>query len=554
MRYLSSENPYIWVRFNTGDTVNISIYKASDDSLVVNNASMSELSSTGYFKYLFNPTDPTEITEYFYIASTDDEEQAGTVTLGGYPDEILEDTNRIAYLTSGSAATNIVPNGCVVTTGTETNDYTDVAKLDGVLHTITNVGGNIDFYYTFDLGANGVPVVIEWEGFANNNNDNFTIYAYNWVNSEWDEIGNFIGVNGSNIITTFFSLTIAHVGTSADQGKVHTRCTSSNGASISADRLLCSYATVYQSVGYASGAIWVDTNITNENTVSYIDGVADNPVSTVNAALTLSTQLNIKSFMVNNGSDVTLCCTCDNFTVNGYEWNLDLSGQSCAHASFSGARVVGVCTGNDTVFRDCSLASETHSMSADDMGAYNCALSGDIIITSAAGFYLDNCFSSMSGLNIPSIDFGGVVGNTSLKIRHYSGGIEIKNMGVSGTDNLSLEGDGQLIINANCTGGTITIRGNFTIVDNVSGGFQGTIIDDARFDQTQIADAIETSVIEGSLTQIELQRIILSAVSGLCSGGSSTNIKFRDLADTKDRIDATVDLVGNRSSVTLDGS
>lgn len=86
MRYLESENPYIWSRFTTGDTVTITIYKASDDSVIVNAAAMSELASTGYFKYQFNPS-PSSLTEYFYITTNGIEEHAGKIILGGYPND-----------------------------------------------------------------------------------------------------------------------------------------------------------------------------------------------------------------------------------------------------------------------------------------------------------------------------------------------------------------------------------------------------------------------------------------------------------------------------------
>jgi hypothetical protein len=69
---------------------------------------------------------------------------------------------------------------------------------------------------------------------------------------------------------------------------------------------------------------------------------------------------------------------------------------------------------------------------------------------------------------------------------------------------MSLEGDGQLIFNSSCSnadaGDVIAIRGNFTITDNVGGGWGGTISDEARFDQTQILDAVidDATRIDGS--------------------------------------------------------
>ena len=67
-------------------------------------------------------------------------------------------------------------------------------------------------------------------------------------------------------------------------------------------------------------------------------------------------------------------------------------------------------------------------------------------------------------------------------------------------------------------------------------------------------DAILDEVIEGSMTMREALRIYLSALAGKSSGGGTSTITFRDLADSKNRISATVDADGNRTAVTLDGS
>ena len=67
-------------------------------------------------------------------------------------------------------------------------------------------------------------------------------------------------------------------------------------------------------------------------------------------------------------------------------------------------------------------------------------------------------------------------------------------------------------------------------------------------------DAIVDEVIEGSLTLRQAVRLFLSALAGKSSGGGTTTINFRDLADTKNRITATVDSNGNRTAVTLDAT
>ena len=68
------------------------------------------------------------------------------------------------------------------------------------------------------------------------------------------------------------------------------------------------------------------------------------------------------------------------------------------------------------------------------------------------------------------------------------------------------------------------------------------------------ATQVWQNVIEGSMTAEQMMRVLISAMAGKASGLEGTNAKYRDLNDAKDRIDATVDEHGNRSSVTLDGS
>lgn len=71
-------------------------------------------------------------------------------------------------------------------------------------------------------------------------------------------------------------------------------------------------------------------------------------------------------------------------------------------------------------------------------------------------------------------------------------------------------------------------------------------------DNAAIAAAVMASVVEGTLTLGQAQRLFLAALAGKASGGGTTEVTFRDTADSKDRIVATVDANGNRTAVTLD--
>jgi len=63
---------------------------------------------------------------------------------------------------------------------------------------------------------------------------------------------------------------------------------------------------------------------------------------------------------------------------------------------------------------------------------------------------------------------------------------------------------------------------------------------------------IRIETVEGTMTLPKVLRILLAALSGKLSGGGTTTVKFRDLADSKDRIEATVDAYGNRTAIELD--
>lgn len=69
---------------------------------------------------------------------------------------------------------------------------------------------------------------------------------------------------------------------------------------------------------------------------------------------------------------------------------------------------------------------------------------------------------------------------------------------------------------------------------------------------TAAVDAILDEVVEGSTTMRQMLRGFASALLGKASGLNTATAKYRDLADTKDRISGTVDVDGNRAAVTLD--
>jgi len=101
---------------------------------------------------------------------------------------------------------------------------------------------------------------------------------------------------------------------------------------------------------------------------------------------------------------------------------------------------------------------------------------------------------------------------------------------------------------------TISSRSILAQADIISDAtpFAGANIDAAISSRSSYTPASDT--LEGALTYDEVFRIVLSALAGLVSGGGTTTLRFRDYADSKDRIVATVTAQGNRTVITLDGS
>lgn len=163
-------------------------------------------------------------------------------------------------------------------------------------------------------------------------------------------------------------------------------------------------------------------------------------------------------------------------------------------------------------------------------------------ITAASGFEVGKDYNILTKATVNSVsgnktDFFGVksgvvVVGTNNDKTGYSG--VVTNNVVVGT-NLDKTA-------YNVTSGTLNYVGTANVV-------VGSVVLTAN-----TIDDILDEVVEGTLTMRQMLRIFLSKLAGEASGGGSTTINFRDNADSKNRISMTVDVNGNRSAVTLDGS
>ncbi len=290
-------------------------------------------------------------------------------------------------------------------------------------------------------------------------------------------------------------------------------------------------------VGYEDGRIWIDTVGGAAGTTLHVNGTKENPVLTLADALTLAAAHGPgRRFHVAPGSSITLTANSDNHDFTGRRYVVALGGQSVSAAVFRNAWV----TGNDDGTNSVATAYINCLMQANSLGVHQfvkCGIAvGDMVITQAGLCDWVMCRSRVAGTNTPGLDLGAAIGNSSINIRGWHGGLEFKNVGVTGTDNISLEGDGQFIINANCAGGTIAVRGNFKKTDNVVGGFVaggGVLSEDARFSLTGVVAARMAEQTDG----VSLTDILTAGMAVLCGkavpAGSDVAFKERDGTTTK---------------------
>jgi len=417
---------------------------------------------------------------------------------------------QVGGISVGSSSISIQAESYVLTTGVQSSGtFADTATVDDVHHEHTDTAGVIDLYYQFDVTGNGTASSAQIDLRINGANDSITVYAFDWDGATWDQIDFLAGTNGSIDSVLSPDLLIRHTGTGANLGKVRIRFeeTGLTTATLLIDRIITSYAVVSQSVGYADGAIWVDTGNGTAGTVPFVNGVADNAVLTWADALTLSGLVGLTRFRFVNGSAIALTGVSDNYALVGDNWSLALGGQDINGIFVQGANsVTGVGANGGTLprFQSCLMGDVT----LPPVELLACCLSGDFIASAVGDYHFIRCHSLVAGSATPSFDFGAANANQNVNFRGYAGGIEFKNMGQLGTDTVSLEGHGQYVLNANCTGGTMRVSGHFDKTDNSGGAV--VLTETARYDQDQISRAagvIRNNTAQGSGTgnnQIQL--------------------------------------------------
>jgi hypothetical protein len=380
--------------------------------------------------------------------------------------------DQVANLSTGSAAISTVASSGSITTGENPiGDYTDTFTRDGIYNSVdeVNATGNMEIEYQFNVGGNGVAVNVVMFGRLSGNGDILAVQAWNWTLNAgaggWEQIGTLI--NDSVDTEHQYNLNVGHTGTGANAGDVRIRGFEGAGGLSSVtlylDQVYIAYSIVAQSVGYANGAIWVDTLHGVSGVEPYVNGTADNPVSLWSDALSLSVSLGIHRFQTSSGSEITLTANSDYYEIIGIGSKLHLGGQNCSGARFLGLIVDGICTGTNPYFKECQIDTATLPPCRWDRCGFT-----DVVTAGASGHFFNiDGFSQVAGANSPEFNFNSL-GNINLCQRRFGGGT--KYSGLLATDTISAEATVGGTLTINGTGGAVEMRGGWKALDDQSGG------------------------------------------------------------------------------------
>jgi hypothetical protein len=362
------------------------------------------------------------------------------------------------------------PNGFTLTTGiNEQNDEDSTQARDGVTHSWDSTGNAMDGRYTFDTGGAYSPVNLFIRGrLSGSVNDSVLIQVNTGTVAApvWVTRGSMVRTVSATLINHDYPLFNGDVMTGADAGKVQVRIVNDGavtGASMIIDQMYVDKTFQGSTVGYADGAIWVDTNSGNTGTVPDYDGTADRPVTWA-AAITLSGSKNIKRFRIINGSSITLSGDSSNYSLIGQNWTLALGGQTITNMYVEGATsVTGIGTGTTPEFISCTFGNVT----LPPHRSFDCVYNNTLTYGSAGDFKIIDGRSGVAGAGAPVTDCGAAIGASTFEYRDWDGGHTFNNLA---SGDIGTLGGTLGTVTLNGADASVEIRGTYKgLTNNLTG-------------------------------------------------------------------------------------
>ena len=320
--------------------------------------------------------------------------------------------------------------------------------------------------------------------------------------------------------------------------------------------------------GYEGGFIYIDTVNGTAGSDPYTNGKIDKKVNNLADALSLGTALGMNDYHVSAGSFLQFISGQAGRSYVGHNWSLDLNDQAIDGIYLHGPSVTGAATAVTTSpkLEDCSLNGVTLPP-----GHYiACGFSSTVLAGAAGDYFFTDCESDLAG-GYPCFDFNASIGDVNALFREYRGEIEFKNMGQSGADLASVDGNGRVKMHATSIGGTISVQGHQELVNRavfIAAG--GTVNDASRFATDQLADvgtiltlveAIDTSTelaarfdeIKGAGWTDETLSSIRTAIGSIggIQGANAITIQIYETDTTTPIVDDTIAIWNSDQSLML---
>jgi len=250
-----------------------------------------------------------------------------------------------------------------------------------------------------------------------------------------------------------------------------------------------SVAPLDEKLSHIQQFVWIDTSL-----AALGDGSQETPFNDTPTAIDYAEAKNIRH--IHLLSDILLDRDLKNLTVVGVGLpTVDTSSRILTGAKFFQCQMEGMSTGSVIVQQGVLLPTFEFAGFVE-----KCAIVGDITINGAA--HLIECYSNKSGGGYANITTGSNV----LQVSDWHRSLGIKGM-TGGTHTIEMYG-GQLHLDATCVGGTIHLRGNYSLPpDDQSAGT--VIIDETENAETWAHDVRGHTTVNTAGGQLNLSRKIL---------------------------------------------
>lgn len=260
---------------------------------------------------------------------------------------------------------------------------------------------------------------------------------------------------------------------------------------------------------YAGQQVWIDTSVGGNGTSGTDpdeNGTQDNPSDNIADATTIAIGKGIKRFNISPGSAFTLIENYANYIFLGDNGvTIAMGGKTLTGSVFRGLTVTGeAVSATSMTFDKCHMGTSALTCTLPTCHIHQGTIENDITANATGSYVFDRCHSGIAGTATFDFNFGAAIGNTNLNMRAHSGGVNLEAMGDTGTDVASIEGWGQ-ILEGTCTGGTVSIRGNFT---------RGTFTNLTPDEGARVAADTINAQVDAALVTYGLDHLVFTSVVG----------------------------------------